>query len=288
MNLAVDAKFVSTQVVEARRFFLDLNPSPDKPLAVVCGGMERLRADYVVRRSDFPYFGIEFVAEGEGTLDLSGGKHRLSAGSVFAYGPGIYHCIQNAPKSRMKKYFLDIYGADVRQLLREAGLDFNRPLHIAAKHEFIDIFEMLDREGNDKHEESAKICAHIARLLLAKVKQRQIDTADQISKSYKTFMEIRNHIDEHYIEITEVKDIAIKFRVTPIYLSRLFRRFASSGAYEFLLRRKMNRAAEMLAVEGQLVKDVAEELGYADAFQFSRAFKRVYGIPPKRLIKSRG
>jgi AraC-like DNA-binding protein len=51
------------------------------------------------------------------------------------------------------------------------------------------------------------------------------------------------------------------------------------------MRQKMNRATELLLDGGLLVKQVAEELGFGDAFQFSRAFKRVYGLPPERFMK---
>ncbi len=42
-------------------------------------------------------------------------------------------------------------------------------------------------------------------------------------------------------------------------------------------------AAALLANEGLLVKEVAEQLEIADAFQFSRSFLRIYGIPPTKL-----
>jgi AraC-like DNA-binding protein len=39
--------------------------------------------------------------------------------------------------------------------------------------------------------------------------------------------------------------------------------------------------------EGLLVKEVAQRLEFPDSFQFSRAFKRVYDIPPGKLIAAR-
>ena len=47
----------------------------------------------------------------------------------------------------------------------------------------------------------------------------------------------------------------------------------------------MNRAAEMLLEDRLLIKEVAKQLGFSDPFQFSRAFKGVYGIPPKQLVR---
>ena len=47
------------------------------------------------------------------------------------------------------------------------------------------------------------------------------------------------------------------------------------------------RLAELLLDEGLLVKETAARLGFADAFQFSRAFKRVHGVPPTQLLEAR-
>ncbi|MHC4398993.1 MAG: hypothetical protein ACYTG0_04865 [Planctomycetota bacterium] len=47
-------EFFSPQIREARRFYLDLAPPPDTPLAVVCGGYESCAPDYAIHRSSFP------------------------------------------------------------------------------------------------------------------------------------------------------------------------------------------------------------------------------------------
>lgn len=70
-----EPSFVSRQVAEARRYYLDLMPTPKSAPTVVCGGMERMQPDYVVQRDDFPFYAIEFVASGSGNLTLAGGRH---------------------------------------------------------------------------------------------------------------------------------------------------------------------------------------------------------------------
>ena len=84
-----------------------------------------------------------------------------------------------------------------------------------------------------------------------------------------------------------MQQVAEECDITPVYLSRLFGKFSDCGAYQYLLRRKMNYAAGLLINEGLLVKEVAQQMEFADAFQFSRAFKRVYGISPKQLVAAR-
>ena len=49
--------------------------------------------------------------------------------------------------------------------------------------------------------------------------------------------------------------------------------------HEWLRKLRMRRAVVLLA-EGARVKDVAEELGYAEPWQFSRSFKGYHGYSP--------
>ncbi|MFN6192040.1 MAG: helix-turn-helix domain-containing protein, partial [Planctomycetia bacterium] len=67
---------------------------------------------------------------------------------------------------------------------------------------------------------------------------------------------------------------------------RLFRRFDNSSPYQYLLRQRMSLAADLLTHDGLLVRQVAAYLGFADQYQFSRAFKRVSGISPGRLSRN--
>jgi AraC-like DNA-binding protein len=48
----------------------------------------------------------------------------------------------------------------------------------------------------------------------------------------------------------------------------------------------MGRADDLLSNRDLLIKQVAEELGFADPYHFSRVFKRVYGIPPETFSRA--
>jgi AraC-like DNA-binding protein len=49
----------------------------------------------------------------------------------------------------------------------------------------------------------------------------------------------------------------------------------------------MNIAAEFLVEHGGLVKEVAQRVGFADPYHFSRAFKAVHGVAPRALLRYR-
>lgn len=282
--------FISKQVTEARRFFLNLNPDHHSELEVVCGGVERMRPEYVVDRNDFPYFGIELVAEGEGLLKLHGNKHTLSPGVVFAYGPGVAHEIQNHSEIGMRKYYLDFVGTRAAELLTNAGLMEDsqfKAVSVRAVHELAELFEMFLRDSKDSGPLVPSICETLVQLLTLKIAQLLLPEGNSVPRSYSTFERVRRHIDQRYLQLHTIQEVAEECDVSPVYLSRLFGRFADCGAYQYLLRRKMNYAAGLIMNEGLLVREVAQRLGMTDAFQFSRAFKRVFGVPPSELGNQR-
>ena len=121
-NKGKPPEFFSLQVREARRFYLDLAPPPDSPLAVVCGGRESCAPDYAIRRPTFSYYSIEFVSRGKGSLTLDGSTFSLFPGAVFSYGPGVAQDIVTDPDEPLEKYFVDFTGSEAPELLRRHGL----------------------------------------------------------------------------------------------------------------------------------------------------------------------
>jgi AraC-like DNA-binding protein len=284
--MAAEPDFVSRQTHDARRFYFNLQPCEKQPLSLVCGGVERMNEDYVVQRVDFPYYALEWVSEGRGILSMGGKEHELKVGSLFAYGPGIPHQIRNLAPDNMRKYYLDLAGTEVAVRLEELNLLGGRPVTVSRPHEFVELWNLIDREARDIGDQSHVICEMLVRVLLQKIQQRMVASpSKESSEAFQTFEMACHLMEERFLEFRTVAEVAAEIGFSPIYLSRLFKRFAGSGAYRYLLRLRMNYAAELILERGLKVSAAAQRLRYADAFQFSRAFKRVYGVPPSSLSK---
>lgn len=277
--------FVSTQVSEARRYYLDLSAKPGPGVVVVCGGCERMRPDYRVQRSTFPFLAVEFVAEGEGTLELAGHRYALRPGMAFAYGPGAAHVIRNEPKRPMLKYYIDFAGGDAERLLGESALGGWRALQVSSPPEVVEIFELLQREGASQSRYGARLCAELLPVLLTKITERAVAGGASAPRALATYQRAKQWMEKHYIQVKTVEAVAAACHVELAYLCRLFRRFAHTTPYQFLLRLRLNRATELLLDGGLMVKEVAEQLNFADAFHFSRTFKRVYGLAPEQFLR---
>jgi AraC-like DNA-binding protein len=277
--------FISAQVTEARRYYFDLNPKSLRGVVIVCGGCERMRSDYVIDRKDFPFFAIECVAEGAGTLDLAGVSYQLAAGMTFAYGPGVAHLIRSDPARPMLKYYVTFAGKLAEQLLAKSVLGTWSVVQLSSPQEIADIYELLQREGAAEGLFASQICVALLQVLIVKISQHAIPYGSIELGALETFQRVKQVVQRQFMTLRSAEEAAVACHIDPSYLSRLFQRFAATTPYRFLTKLKMNRAAELLLDQRMFVKEAAAELGFADAFHFSRTFKRVYGVSPERFVR---
>ena len=278
--------FLSQQVTAARRFYFNLKPRATKAVAVVCGGWEHCAADYVINRSTFPYWSVEFVAAGKGELFLDGRRHPLAAGTIFSYGPGVAHRIVTSPEERLDKYFVDAAGAGTRTLMRAAGLTPGDVLQTAAIADVREAFSQLIRFGVSRDPQAERTCALQFELLLHAIARSRTVRSKLERQSQATFERCRKYIDEHFLRLKSIEEVADSCHVDPSHLCRLFRRFQQASPLQYLRRQRMTWAAERLANTPVLVQEIAQELR-VDPFHFSRTFKHVHGVSPSAFLRGR-
>ena len=88
---------------------------------------------------------------------------------------------------------------------------------------------------------------------------------------------------DHYLTIKNLNDVAEACHVDPAYLCRLFQRFGREQPGHYLLHLRLNRAADLIQNSELMIKEVSDKLGFSDPYNFSRAFRRAFGVPPGHL-----
>jgi AraC-like DNA-binding protein len=280
-------EFFSADVTQARRFYLDLHPPKNRPLAVVCGGLERCKPDYAIDRDTFPFYSIEYVAHGRGEVNLKGNTYSLQPGRLFSYGPDVPHHIIGDKADRLVKYFVDFTGTHSTKLLRSCGLSPGRVSEVVPANALQPLFDELIQAGLQVRRESGALCVKLLECLALRIAGAYASPASTETQAFGTLQRCRQHIEQHNLRLKTLEQIAGECHVNKAYLCRLFRRYDNQSPCQYLLRLKMNYAAQRLQEHGTLVKKVAEEAGYADPFHFSRAFTSVFGLSPSAFRELR-
>ena len=85
-----------------------------------------------------------------------------------------------------------------------------------------------------------------------------------------------------------VTRLAARVGMSRSNFSERFLRLVGTTPMQYLVRWRMNLAAEALEVEGASVREVAERVGYQSEAAFSRVFKRHLGMPPAAFRRQQG
>jgi AraC family transcriptional regulator len=280
---------LSRQVSGSRYFFLNLagvgRGRNRGQLAL--GGREHCNPDYAIDRRDFSYAILEYVAEGRGWAELDGRRYELTPGALFLC-PRTTACVmRTAPERPMVKYFLCLAGSGAVRRLNAAGLRAGDVRALAAHGEIRSVFEDLIREGGHASPRTAEICAVLFDLLVLKLEDGIAQSARPSELARDNFLRCKALIDSHAEKFSSLHDIAAAAGLDVSSVCRLFRRYQGGSPYQYLLRRKMNLAAEFLVQSGGLVKEAALRIGFSDPYHFSRCFKATHGVAPSELRRRR-
>lgn len=281
MKSVSNATFFSTQVTEARRFYLDLIPSRKRPFTVVSGGVERCDRRYAMNRATFPYYGIEYVVRGRGEASINRKPYQLRPGNLFTYGPGVPHMITTDPKDPFVKYFVDFAGDGAGDLLKTTGLTAGTVSDVFPPDTLCALFDELIACGVGGRRGSPELCANLLECSLLKARSMKAPLNTHETVAYGKFQQYRNHVSANFIRLRSLEQVAAECYVSSTYLCHLFQRFEVQTPYRFLMRLKMSYAAEHIQ-NGALIKQVADMVGFNDPFHFSRVFRNTLGISPEK------
>ncbi len=86
--------------------------------------------------------------------------------------------------------------------------------------------------------------------------------------------------DARYFEPLTVADLARAAGLSPAHFSREFRRTFGESPHQYLLTRRLERAAALLRNTDRSVTEICFAVGLASMGSFITSFGRVYGMAP--------
>jgi AraC-like DNA-binding protein len=86
--------------------------------------------------------------------------------------------------------------------------------------------------------------------------------------------------DRRYADTLTVADLARAARLSPAHFSRQFRRAFGESPHQYLLTRRLERAAALLRTTDWSVADVCVSVGLSSVGSFTTSFGRMFGKSP--------
>jgi AraC-like DNA-binding protein len=98
--------------------------------------------------------------------------------------------------------------------------------------------------------------------------------------STRYLLRAKDRIDAAYHEELDVPTLARVAHLSPAHFSREFRRTFGETPHQYLLTRRLERAAALLRGTDHSVADICFRVGLHSVGSFTTSFGRVYGMSP--------
>ena len=84
-----------------------------------------------------------------------------------------------------------------------------------------------------------------------------------------------------------VSRIAQAVYMSPDHFTRLFKQSTGQSPYQYVVEARVRKAKELLTTGKFTISEAAFQVGLADQSHLTHHFKRVFGLPPERLLSRR-
>jgi two-component system, response regulator YesN len=99
---------------------------------------------------------------------------------------------------------------------------------------------------------------------------------------------IKNFIDQHYMYPISLDDVSDAFFLSKEHVSRLFRKTYNESVTQYILKKKMESAADLIQTSQLSYREIAYQLGFEDISYFYKQFKRIYNCTPGEYKENHG
>jgi AraC-like DNA-binding protein len=203
-------------------------------------------------------------------------------GTVVFVPPGHHHQVLAGRRSAEVSFYYCIFsiGKHEPELTKQLLHRFSETESVSVKEHYRSLFERIRMKRHAKNPLQHDSAAH---LLLSFIYDLLSGTDNRLSTIAGNHVARAIQLMQRSVrqELT-LDDLAEALDINKFYLVRLFKKQTGLSPMKYFVRLKIDTACYLLAENARSIGQIADELGFYDAFHFSRVFKQLTGVSPGR------
>ena len=247
---------------------------------------------------------IAFVLKGSGIHEVDGDRYPIMRGDVFVTHGNQAHRIveqQNLILANIiyeRKHFREIKG-EFKELPGFSALFVYEPL-FRKNHPFKSFLRLSSRqlknikvltsqikeEQEKRHSGAEKIVEYVFRQLIVKLCRYYHKSENQSTKGILKISSAIDYMEKHFADKVTIETLYNQLDMSSATFRRTFKNITGSSPIDFLIRLRIEKAAEMMREKPSLrVLEVCYSVGFENSGYFGNKFKKIIGTTPKKYIK---
>lgn len=226
---------------------------------------------------------IHCILDGEGTFYIGKSEYNLSKGQGFLIMPGVVTFYQASNNNPWRYCWFGFNGTDAKTVCELCGISQENPIFEFRDTEKIEqcIRTMYDNYGvnNDGFLSLSGLYELFSMV-------RDVERP-KIPKGGRLIDLAVDHIKKNYSYGLTVNQIADHLGINRSHLFRIFKESMGLSVQKYLLKFRLERAVQLMEKADMNIKEIMYSCGFNDMPNFSRQFKKAYGMPPRAYRSSK-
>lgn len=233
-------------------------------------------------------YALVYLYAGQGLLEHGDGtSEKLLAGSCLLIRPGIAHRYRPEPGSRWSEVFFVFGGPIFDAWGASSWLPEAMHFSLTPVDYWLHAFQKALPEGHERQDPLQTTLESVCRIQTLLAEIVLFRNKDSLPHDDRLWLaRARAAIERCLAEHRELPAVAEWLRMPYDAFRKRFTRLAGSTPSSHLAVLRADQACRMLLETRRTLAEIAEHLGYCDAFHFSKAFKKSVGSSPSSYRKN--
>lgn len=239
---------------------------------------------HIIRPGGFHCAQIIFCTSGQGWLSIEGREYTITENMAFYLPSKIPHEYKAVGEGKWHTHYIAFDGYASELIMRQLGYGGGGAYEVETKP-LDEIFrKIIFAVKSDREYWGYSASAAVYEIIMLFHKLVCISKKDE-NMANDILEPVLSYIDDNYMNVIELTDLCDIMKVTPQYLCRVFKNSLGIRPLEYITKKRIKMAKQLLVMDPRSIKDIAEAVGYANAGYFCTVFKKYEGISPGEYQK---
>lgn len=237
------------------------------------------------------YTSLVYILNGEGAYEFNGVVYPVKAGSFFICGPGVTHHRILTGDQHIEEFQVGVSDFCIKGLPENYLIPPDASPSFPLNSQAVSFLQCVDEIEAEQIKQEAgsplMLKCLVMKLMIIILKEKYNTPTSHPTEGYHDTHDrptivahVTSFLDHHYMNDVSLASLSETAYLSPIYISRIFKDIMGESPIQYLIRKRMNKACDLLQQKELSISQVASAVGYQDAFHFSKLFKKYYGQSP--------
>ena len=228
-----------------------------------------------------PFTEIFFVLNGKGNFFFRRDIRPIETGDLIIIPPYLEHTEQSIPGTPLEYYVLGIDGIAFQEEDQSASAQIFCNFDNLAM--IRDLFAQIHYEVKSGGYGAELICQHLLEILILRIlrsSRQLVPVSINTVRMTKECAQIKEYLDTNYGEHITLDTLTGLTHMNKYYMAHSFAKYTGFSPIQYLNRRRLEAACQLLRDTDLSVSDIAGSTGFSSQSYFTQTFRKFYGITP--------